>query len=270
MVGLYNRNRRRLVATSIAGLCLFGFSFLDDVARRVEQGNRHFDAAEFESALEAYREAQTNRPDAPELHYNVGDALYKQGAQEEAMAAFQKAVESGDPDLGAKAYYNLGNALYRQQQFDQAVASYEKSLGLNPSDRDAKINLEMALEKLEEQQQEQNQQQDNQNQDENNDDQQEQEKNDQQQDQQDENQGQKQNDQDENEQDQQEPENNDQNSNPDDPQDQNESQSQPQQPGELSPEEAERLLDALKDREADSQKRRRIRLQGKRYRGKPW
>ena len=251
MVGLYNRNRRRLVATSIAGLCLFGFSFLDDVARRVEQGNRHFDAAEFESALEAYREAQTNRPDAPELHYNVGDALYKQGAQEEAMAAFQKAVESGDPDLGAKAYYNLGNALYRQQQFDQAVASYEKSLGLNPSDRDAKINLEMALEKLEEQQQEQNQQQDNQNQDENNDDQQEQEKNDQQQD-------------------QQEPENNDQNSNPDDPQDQNESQSQPQQPGELSPEEAERLLDALKDREADSQKRRRIRLQGKRYRGKPW
>lgn len=167
------------------------------------------------------------------------------------MAAFQKAVESGDPDLGAKAYYNLGNALYRQQQFDQAVASYEKSLGLNPSDRDAKINLEMALEKLEEQQQEQNQQQDNQNQDENNDDQQEQEKNDQQQD-------------------QQEPENNDQNSNPDDPQDQNESQSQPQQPGELSPEEAERLLDALKDREADSQKRRRIRLQGKRYRGKPW
>jgi len=251
VVGLYNRNRRRLVATSIAGLCLFGFSFLDDVARRVEQGNRHFDAAEFESALEAYREAQTNRPDAPELHYNVGDALYKQGAQEEAMAAFQKAVESGDPDLGAKAYYNLGNALYRQQQFDQAVASYEKSLGLNPSDRDAKINLEMALEKLEEQQQEQNQQQDNQNQDENNDDQQEQEKNDQQQD-------------------QQEPENNDQNSNPDDPQDQNESQSQPQQPGELSPEEAERLLDALKDREADSQKRRRIRLQGKRYRGKPW
>ncbi len=35
-------------------------------------------------------------------------------------------------------------------------------------------------------------------------------------------------------------------------------------------EQAERLLDALKDRETESQKRRRVRLQGKRYRGKPW
>ena len=105
---------------------------------------------ETEKALEAYREAQTDRPDSPELHYNVGDALYKQGAIDEAMAAFQKAVASGDPTLGSKASYNLGNALYKKQAFDQAVAAYEKALELNSSDHDTKVNLEMALEKLEE------------------------------------------------------------------------------------------------------------------------
>ena len=40
--------------------------------------------------------------------------------------------------------------------------------------------------------------------------------------------------------------------------------------GDVSAEEAFRLLDALKDRESESQKRRRLRLQGKRYRGNPW
>ena len=56
---------------------LCAFSFLDDVARKVEQGNEHFDRAEFQEALKAYQEAQTDRPDAPELHFNLGDALYK-------------------------------------------------------------------------------------------------------------------------------------------------------------------------------------------------
>ena len=42
------------------------------------------------------------------------------------------------------------------------------------------------------------------------------------------------------------------------------------QEGKLSPEEAQRLLDAMKDREADAQKRRKVQLVGPRYRGKSW
>ena len=232
---------RRLALAAVSTV-VCGFTFLDDVARKVEKGNQHFDKSEFEAALEAYREAQINRPDAPELHFNVGDALYKQGSVEEAAAAFQKAIESGDSGLGGKAYYNLGNSFYRQQTFDQAIGAYEKALELDPEDLESKVNLEMALEKLQEQQQQQSKS-DDQNKDENQDQQ-----NKQDQDQQDE-----QNKQDQDQQDQEK----------------NEQQSQ-QQPGELSPEEAKRLLDALKDRESESQKRRRLRLQGKRYRGNPW
>ena len=254
MAGLRENRLRRLFAVATVSAGLFGFSFLDEVARRVEQGNRLFDQAEFEAALEAYREAQTDRPESPGLHYNVGDALYKQGAVDEAAAAFQKAVETGDSELGSKAYYNLGNALYRQQAFDQAIGAYENALELNPSDQDAKINLEMALEKLEEQQQQnqdQNQNQENkENQNEEKDSESEQE----------------QQDKGEEEQKNQEPQ-----SSPKESQNQQqEKEAEPQQPGELTPEQAERLLDALKDRETESQKRRRVRLQGKRYRGKPW
>lgn len=255
MAGLREDRLRRLCVVATVSAGLFGFSFLDEVARRVEQGNQLFDQAEFEAALEAYREAQTDRPESPELHYNVGDALYKQGAVDEAAAAFQKAVETGDPELGSKAYYNLGNALYRQQMFDQAIGAYENALELNPSDQDAKINLEMALEKLEEQQKQQNQ---DQNQDQEN----------------------KENQNEENDseskREQQDTGAEDQkNQEPQSPPKESQNQRQQkegesQQPGELTPEQAERLLDALKDRETESQKRRRVRLQGKRYRGKPW
>jgi Ca-activated chloride channel family protein len=243
---LHNSRLKHLVAIALSSTLFLGFSFLDEVARRVEQGNQLFDREEFEAALEAYREAQTDRPDSPELHYNVGDALYKQGAIDEAIAAFQMAVESGDPTLGSKAFYNLGNALYKKQAFDQAVSAYEKALEMDSTDQDAKVNLEMALEKLEEQKK---QDQEKGNDDKNNED--------------------KENQQDKENQDQKDSESEQNQKRQDqDPQDQDAEEQQ--QPGELSEEEAERLLDALKDRESESQKRRRIRLQGKRYRGNPW
>lgn len=249
---------------------LLGFTFLDEVARRVEQGNQLFGAEDFEAALEAYRAAQTNRPDSPELHYNVGDALYKQGEMDEAMAAFQKAVESGDSVLGSKAFYNLGNALYKKQVYDQAVGAYEKALELDPSDLDAKINLEMAVEKLEEQQKQQDQEKgdDEKENEEKENEQKNQDEDDQKSDQEE----QKDESQDDSKsQDQQESES-EQNQKPEDEQQepQDEDVQEQQQPGELSKEEAERLLDAMKDRETESQERRRIRLQGKRYRGNPW
>lgn len=255
MAGLREHQLRRLLILVTVSAGLFGFTFLDDVARRVEQGNRLFGESNFEAALEAYREAQTDRPDLPELHYNVGDALYKQGSAEEAAAAFQKAVETGDADLGAKAYYNLGNAFYRQQAFDQAIGAYEHALELNSTDRDTKINLEMALEKLEEKQ-EQNQEGNQESQESDDPDEEKDSGSEQEQP------------QDKKEEDQ---ENQEQQSPPEESQSQRKKQDgDPQRPSELSLEEAERLLDALKDRETESQKRRRVRLQGKRYRGKPW
>ncbi len=38
----------------------------------------------------------------------------------------------------------------------------------------------------------------------------------------------------------------------------------------MTQEEAERLLEALKDREREAQKRRRLRLLGRRYTGNEW
>ncbi len=221
-----------------------GWTFLDPVAKKNEEGNALFERGEYEAALRRYLEAQQEGQPRPELHFNAGDALYKQGKYAEAMQEMGRATEGTHPDMSAAAHYNLGNALFRQEKFQEAVGAYKKSLEQKPDDIDAKINLELALEKLDQDgqdgqdgQDEQDQNQDQQN-NQNNRDQQDQ-------------QGQDQDGQDEQDQ-------------------QNQQQDQQPDPREMTPEEAARILNAMKAREEESQKRRKLKLRGRRYDGNAW
>ncbi len=223
-----------------------GWTFLDPVAKKNEEGNALFEKGEYEAALRRYLEAQQEARTRPELHFNAGDALYKQGKYAEALQEMGRATEGTPPDMSAAAHYNLGNALFRQEKFQEAVGAYKKSLELNSDDIDAKINLELALEKLDQNQQDQNQ--DNQDQ----------------QDQQDQNQNQQ------NQQDQQEQDQQDNQDNQDQQDQQNQQQGEQPDPREMTPEEAARILNAMKAREEESQKRRKLKLRGRRYDGNAW
>jgi Ca-activated chloride channel family protein len=48
------------------------------------------------------------------------------------------------------AFYNLGNAFFKKDKFKEAAEAYKRSLGLNPADKQAKWNLEIALQKQKE------------------------------------------------------------------------------------------------------------------------
>lgn len=45
-------------------------------------------------------------------------------------------------------YYNIGNAYYRQGNLGMAVVNYERALKLDPTDEDARANLEFVQGKL--------------------------------------------------------------------------------------------------------------------------
>ena len=232
-------------------LPFLGWTFLDPVAKKNEEGNALFEKGEYEAALRRYLEAQQEGQPRPELHFNAGDALYKQGKYAEAMQEMGRATEGTHPDMSAAAHYNLGNALFRQEKFQEAVGAYKKSLELKPDDIDAKINLELALEKLDQDGRDGQDEQDK-NQDQNQD---------------------QQNNQDQNQQNNQDEKNN-QDQQGQDNQDQRDQQKQQQgqqpDPREMTPEEAARILNAMKAREDESQKRRKLKLRGRRYDGNAW
>jgi tetratricopeptide (TPR) repeat protein len=218
---------------------------------RVDEGNRLYSEGRFDEAYQRYMDALRENPDSPVIRFNAANALYRSQDYQRAMEAYEQAVQSGDPKLQSAAWYNLGNALYRAQQLEPALEAYKQALRTDPTDQDAKHNLERVLEEMQ-QEQEQEPQEGDQG-----------EQGDPQDQPQDSQSGQDQQPGDENPQEQ--PQEGDQ------PQDSEEQPGEGQaqrQPGEMSREEAERLLDAL-DEDPGDVNRKPASAQGRRPR-KPW
>jgi Ca-activated chloride channel homolog len=156
--GWLTRPLARRAATLALLLVVTGFGVGD-----VERGNRHYRAGRYAEAVEAYESALRAGRATPELHYNLGTALLRLGRESEADAHFARALQSVEPDLRQRTYYNLGTrhleagraAADGTRQLDAAVEAYRDALRLDPSDLDAKWNLELALRERERQEQQQ-------------------------------------------------------------------------------------------------------------------
>ena len=130
----------------ILSLCLIGG--IGSWSQAIKRGNTHYKAEEYDAALEAYQSAVIDRPEDVISHYNLGTALYQKKQFEQAADGFRRSLDSVDPSYRARGYYNLGNAQIQLNDIEGAIRSYKSALRLNPTDLDAKHNLELALEKL--------------------------------------------------------------------------------------------------------------------------
>jgi len=226
---------------------------------RVREGNRLYEEGRFAEAHQKYLEAMAEAPGSPIIPFNDGNALYQGADYQRAMEAYQRAIETGDPRLASSAWYNLGNALYREQQLAQSLEAFKQALRLDPGDSDAKHNLERVLEQMQQQEQ-QEQQQDGDSEDE--DEQQDEQDSEGQQDSEDQDQGQENQDPADGE---QEPD--DQDTSPPQGEEPPSGEPEPRQT-EMTPEEAERLLDAIEE-DPEDVNRKRLSARGRRPR-KPW
>ncbi len=127
-------------------------------------GNRLFAAGKFDDALTAYQNAQTQAPELAEPYYNAANTYYRQQNYQQAELQARQALQHADLPLAEQSYYNLGNIYFQNGQFEQAAEAYKQALRINPADMDAKHNLELTLQKLQEKNQQQKDQQNNQNQ----------------------------------------------------------------------------------------------------------
>ncbi|MFQ5662741.1 MAG: tetratricopeptide repeat protein [Terriglobia bacterium] len=127
-----------------------------------------YDQGNFDGAIAAYKKAIKLKPDFPEAHNNLGNALVEKfdefirGLADQSQLAAYRDVVLADKDLlgDAIAAYqkaiklksnfpealnNLAAALVRTGRLDEAIATYRKALELTPDDPEALNNLGNAL-----------------------------------------------------------------------------------------------------------------------------
>jgi Ca-activated chloride channel homolog len=153
--------RRFLATTALIFFCFscIGWIWHDPAAKKNKEGVKLYKEGKIPDAFLKWQDARIDSPDREELRYNIGNALYEQGQYENALGAYEESFSSKNTELNAKTYYNIGNSLYRIGKLPEAIESYEKALDIDQDDEDAKYNIEFIKKKMKQEQEKQDRQQ---------------------------------------------------------------------------------------------------------------
>jgi Ca-activated chloride channel homolog len=172
--------KTRIVVAFLAVITLAALSampaFGDELHVKNKNANKLYDNKKYDDALKAYDNLILEYPAEQKLQMNKGSALYRLGEYDKSEETYNQAKEIKDKKTLSALYYNLGNAQFMEgeklsaqdnrkamEKYKAALENYIKSLDAQPSDRDAKWNVQLAQKKIKqmEQQQQQQKNQDN-------------------------------------------------------------------------------------------------------------
>jgi len=123
--------------------------YADQTDSDIQQGLKQYEKGQYQEAEQNFKQALSIRPDDHRIDYNLGSSQYKQGKYLEAFQDYtQAAKQDTNPQMKINSLYNSGNALFKLGKLEEAEAIYKKVLTLDPSDLDAKFNLEYVREQL--------------------------------------------------------------------------------------------------------------------------
>lgn len=229
---LLNNNYKIIYILVFMLVNAMGFSLqAQGIKSDIRKGNRLFKKNKFTEAEIRYRKVLQNNENNTHALMGLSDALYKQDKQKESVSYLEKlsTTENLKPEERAQVFHNLGNVYMKEKDYDKSVEAYKMSMRLNPTDEETRYNLILA-QKLR-QQNKQNGGGGNSNQD--------------QQDKQDKNQQDK-----KNQQSQEQPQNQQHQDRK-----QDEQKQQKEQQGEMTKQQAEQILDAYKQDEAQTREK---------------
>jgi tetratricopeptide (TPR) repeat protein len=99
------------------------------------EGCRHLDAHRPEAAIEAFRLALMDRPDGPEIHFHLAEALFRIGRAEAALERYYAAVEADHNYL--EAWMQIGTLLAARGELEPALDALRLALSVHADYPDA-------------------------------------------------------------------------------------------------------------------------------------
>lgn len=114
-----------------------------DLKKHVRKGNALLKKGDIAGARSEFEAARIDAPEEAFLPYNIAATYYMEGNFPEAKKLYEQAFEMAqNPDLKSKVAYNLGHLLFSMGQKGESIEQFKKCLRLNPKDMDAKYNIE--------------------------------------------------------------------------------------------------------------------------------
>lgn len=143
------RAGRRAAAAPLVLLALLALAgpVRADVGARMREGASLERRGKFDEALRKYQDALVEEPDNVRIHYDMGRVLYRMDKHAEAASEFQLGLLSRDKQLRVRSLVNIGNCHFKQGDLDAAIAAYTQALLTNPNDLQAKQDLEYCWKK---------------------------------------------------------------------------------------------------------------------------
>jgi tetratricopeptide (TPR) repeat protein len=126
------------------------------------EGNRNYENKKYNEAEKEYKkELQQNKNDYIST-FNLANTYYQQGKYEDAANLFQSLTHQPfAKDTMAQVYHNMGNSLLKQKKFEESINAYKNALKNNPNDDETRYNLAYAQKMLRQQQQNKDNSKDN-------------------------------------------------------------------------------------------------------------
>lgn len=144
-------------------LSLTAFTIGDGHYFDIKKGNQKYEEGSYDEALKYYERARSQKK-SDVSEYNLGDAYYRKGDYDAAAENFSAMLNSNNKTLARQGLLNFaaanlmagfkqagkGNADTAIKRLQTAASAYKKVLLGDPSDKSAKENMEIALNKIKE------------------------------------------------------------------------------------------------------------------------
>ncbi|MBN8876585.1 MAG: tetratricopeptide repeat protein [Sphingobacteriales bacterium] len=134
------------IVTIVASLFFVKVLSAQEFDKLILKGNDLYKQQQYQQAEQAYAEVLAADPNNATAKFNQANALYKQNKADEAIKLLNDlAFKTNDPSVKAKAYYNKGAILSGQKKLEESIDAYKDALRQDPTDKDARENLQKAL-----------------------------------------------------------------------------------------------------------------------------
>lgn len=113
--------------------------------KNLPKGNEAFLEKKYADAEAEYRVSGSKSPKKAIAPYNLGNAVYRQNQNEEAKHHYAKALKNAKTRTEKHlVFHNIGNTLMKSKDYSGAVEAYKNALRNNPADEQTRYNYALA------------------------------------------------------------------------------------------------------------------------------